>query len=134
MSVHLRTTGKLGQQHAAEINHLQRSMEVQENALETVRQELAQIQASKAAADHQHHIYARQSSETIRFCPLYIDPFCFLFRCLTEVQTGIYSTKYDATKKMEALAYRSWRRQSKSSAVRAISTSVLPASRQKSRH
>jgi chromosome segregation ATPase len=71
MSVHLRTTGKLGQQHAAEINHLQRSMEMQENALEKVRQELAQIQAAKAAADLQYQIHARQSSETIRYYYLY---------------------------------------------------------------
>jgi hypothetical protein len=67
MSVHLRETGKLGKQHAAEIRHLEQTMEVQEKALEAARDELAELQAAKAATDLQNQISLRQSSEVIRY-------------------------------------------------------------------
>ena len=66
LSVHLRTTGKLGKQHAEEMKHMEHTMEVQESALESIREELAHLQAAKAASDLQSQISLRQSSEMIR--------------------------------------------------------------------
>jgi chromosome segregation ATPase len=53
LSVHLRTTGKLGKQHALERRRLEQTIETQARALEDAREELMHTQAAKAAAEHE---------------------------------------------------------------------------------
>jgi chromosome segregation ATPase len=66
LSVHLRTTGKLGKQHASDRRRLEQTIETQARALEEAREELMHTQAAKITAEHECERKLADHDATIR--------------------------------------------------------------------